>query len=99
MLVPAPRSSLAVRTLAIGAVCLAAVALHGAVRWYGRSFAGVLVTQDCVISSIGTPIWDGIRQGMRFPDRIVRVDGIELDHAGGEYRARRWDRAVEAATD
>jgi signal transduction histidine kinase len=97
MLVPAPRSSITVRALAIAAVCLAVLAVQGAVRWYGRPVAGFLVNPDGTVSSIGTPTWDGIRQGLRFPDRIVSVDGVELRSARGTYRASAWDEAVASA--
>jgi signal transduction histidine kinase len=91
------RSSLAIRGIAIAVLCIAALALHGAVRGYERPIPGLLVTPDGIVSSIGTPGWDGIRQGLRFPDRVVAIDGIDLQGGHGEYRSSTWDRAVEAA--
>lgn len=72
--------------------------LRGAVSWYGHPFAGILVDPDGQVSSFGLPTWDGFRQGLRYPDQILEVDGHALSvPPGGRYRAEVWDRAVEAA--
>ena len=79
------------------AVVVAGISLREAARWYDHPFAGVLVTSDGVVSSIGMPTWSGIEQGLRFPDRLVSVDGKTVAPEDGGYAARSWDRAVEDA--
>ncbi len=79
------------------AVCVAAVALQEAASWYGHPFPGVLITADGNVSSIGMPTWSGVEQGLRFPDRIVSIEGVDVVPAHGEYAARAWDRTVNDA--
>src|SRR5580700_1174164 len=97
MSTPAPRTSLAVWVIASVAVVVASVAVREAALWYGHPFPGVLVTSDGVVSSIGMPTWSGIEQGLRFPDRLVSIDGVAVGAKNGDYAARAWDRAVEDA--
>lgn len=82
---------------AIATLLVGAVALSGAVGWHGRSFPGVLVDPDRAVSSIGLPSWEGMVRGLRFPDRVVAVDGTPLRPTKGELSARQWDREVSAA--
>ncbi|WP_437681072.1 ATP-binding protein [Sorangium sp. So ce131] len=84
------------------AVVLAALVLGGfgmrnALIWYERPFPGVLVDPDGVVSSLGRPSWEGFQKGLRFPDRIVEVNGWRLESTVGRYRASAWDAAVEQA--
>jgi signal transduction histidine kinase len=95
MFTPTPKGRPLIVLIAFAAMCLAAVALHGAVRWYDHPFAGVLVGPGYEISSIGLPTWDGFEKGLRFPDRVVSVDGVELGTSGSPASIRRWDEAVE----
>jgi signal transduction histidine kinase len=83
----------------IGALwtCVAAVALSGAVQWYGHPFAGVLLTPEGRVSSVGMPSWDGIAQGLQFPDQIESIDGVPLVASAGEFAATQWDREVDRA--
>src|SRR5579884_4020811 len=83
--------------LAIGIMLVVALAASHAVRWYGHPFAGVLLTSDGNVSSIGLPTWSGIEQGLRFPDRVESIDGTRLDDSRDDYRARVWDAAVDDA--
>ncbi|HSQ62609.1 MAG TPA: sensor histidine kinase, partial [Polyangiaceae bacterium] len=64
-------------TGAVG-LLVAVLALRGAVSWYHRPFVGVLVDADGTVSSFGLPTWGGLRSGLRYPDRIVEVDGMTL---------------------
>ncbi len=93
----APKVPFAVAAIAMAAALLAAVALQQAAEWYQHPFPGILLTPEGNVSSIGMPTWDGIEQGLRFPDRIVSVDGAPLKSSGGEYAARAWDRAIAKA--
>ncbi|WP_437941148.1 ATP-binding protein [Sorangium sp. So ce341] len=65
--------------------------------WYERPFPGVLVDPDGVVSSLGLPSWEGFQKGLRFPDRIVEVNGWRLESTEGRYRASTWDAAIEQA--
>jgi signal transduction histidine kinase len=91
------KSPFAVLAIAMVAVCVAAVALEKGASWYGHPFPGVLITADGNVSSIGMPTWSGVEQGLRFPDRIVSIEGAPVAPAHGEYAASSWDRAVSDA--
>ncbi|WP_437562373.1 ATP-binding protein [Sorangium sp. So ce542] len=65
--------------------------------WYERPFPGVLVDPDGVVSSLGLPSWEGFQKGLRFPDRVVEVNGWRLESTEGRYRASTWDAAIEQA--
>src|SRR6185437_5990840 len=94
-----PRTSQRLLAIALFAIVAFAICpLRDAIHCYGRPFAGILVDPDGLVSNLGLPTWDGFRQGLRYPDQILSVDGHELvADAGGGYRARVWDRAIEAA--
>src|SRR6185437_2829806 len=93
-----PRSYRLLLASAIAIVAFAMLPLRLAVGWYDHPIAGILVDPDGVVSSFGLPGWDGFRQGLRFPDPIVEVDGRPLvSQRGLEYRAATWDDAVRAA--
>jgi signal transduction histidine kinase len=96
LLHPGPKRRWSIYVAALLCACVATIALAGAVRWYGHPVPGLLVDPDLVVSSIGLPTWDGVRQGLAFPDRIVQVNDVDLraDHGAA---ARLWDRAVEDA--
>ena len=89
------RSSFGAWLIAIVAIVVAFNAIFQAARWYGRPIAGVLVNPDGMVSSIGMPGWSGIEQGLRFPDRILSIDGVPL--AQDARPGRMWDSSVEAA--
>jgi two-component system sensor histidine kinase HydH len=89
-----PQRSPFVWLAALVAGFIAAVAIVNAVRWYDHPVAGVLVTCDLEVSGLGMPDWDSVAKGLAYPDRILRVDGLDLSGPAG---AREWDRAVVAA--
>jgi signal transduction histidine kinase len=93
----APERRLPSILVSILAVSIALVALHGAVRWYGKPFGGLLVDPDATVSSIGLPTWSGIRAGLRFPDEIVAVDGHPRVARPGRHRAEGFAEAIEHA--
>jgi signal transduction histidine kinase len=79
-------------------LCVAGIAVHNAVSSYGMTIAGLLVTPDAVVSNTGLPTWSGVRQGLRFPDRVLKVDDVDLrTPTPGEYPARAFDDAVARA--
>lgn len=74
------------------------VALRSIAPWYGRPVASVLVTPDGVVSGVGLPGWDAYRQGLRFPDRFVEIDGLPLaPRPGGPSVGDAWNAAVASA--
>src|SRR5580698_11647430 len=91
------KSPVAVLVIAAVAICVAAVALEKGASWYGHPFPGVLITADGNVSSIGMPTWSGVEQGLRFPDTMLSIDGVEIAPEHGEYAARAWDRVVSDA--
>jgi two-component system sensor histidine kinase HydH len=93
----APRRRWLVILIAVLAIILAGLAVNNAVRWYDHPFAEVLVDPDGVVSGVGAPSWEGMKQGLRFPDRILSVDGEPLARGTGSYPARVFDRAIDRA--
>jgi signal transduction histidine kinase len=79
-------------------VAIASVAVREAVVSYDMPIGGLLVTPDGVVSNTGLPTWSGVRQGLRFPNRILRADGEELvSHSRADFPARVFDCAVARA--
>src|ERR1700733_1928375 len=97
MLYPSQRRYWAAWAIALLTTYAGASAFQQAVRWYQHPFAGVLITPQGIVSSIGMPTWSGIEQGLRFPDRPLSIDGVPLTSSRGEYAARAWDRAIDEA--
>jgi signal transduction histidine kinase len=83
--------------ITVAALLVGGVGARGAVRWYERPFPGVLVDPDGVVSNVGLPSWEGFQRGLRYPDRVVEVNGWPLESYAGRYRASTWDTAVEQA--
>jgi len=77
-------------------VLFAVLSLQSAIQAYGRPTPGALVDPDGVVSGIGLPTWDGVRQSLRFPDRVLEVDGYPLPASvsGFRHRSDGWDEAV-----
>lgn len=97
MLTP-PRHHRLLLASAFAIIVFALFPLRAATSWYGRPFGGILVDPDGHVSGFGLPWWDGFRQGLRYPDRIVEVDGEPLAAPpGGGHRADVWDRRVAQA--
>ena len=79
-------------------ICIAGVAVHGATVSYGLPIAGLLVTPDAVISNTGLPTWSGVQQGLRYPDRVLKADGVDITSPPpGEYPATAFDAVVARA--
>jgi signal transduction histidine kinase len=88
-----------VSLMAIFALGVLGVAIYDAVGFHGAPIAGVWVEPDGAVSNTGLPSWDGLRKGLRFPDRILEVDGHDVTRPPpGEYRAMVFDRAVAQAS-
>src|SRR5580704_3877242 len=93
----APKTSIAAWIIAVAAACITATAFQQAAHWYQRPIAGLLATPDGNVSSIGMPTWSGIDQGLRFPDRLLSIDGVTIAPSRAIYAGTVWDRAVETA--
>lgn len=70
-----------------GALCLAVLSFFLAVQWIGRPFPGFLVYDNLAVSPFYLEGWSGREAGLRFLDRVVRVNertvstASELDSA------------------
>jgi signal transduction histidine kinase len=71
------------------------VAFWHTLDWYKKPIPGVLVDPDFAVSSVMLPSWDGHRQGLRFPDRVVWAEGHDLSAPGAS--AEVWEQAVAEA--
>jgi signal transduction histidine kinase len=94
---PSPHGGLLPWLVGAGAVLVAALALYAAVSWYGHPIGGMLLTPDLEVSSVGMPSWDGLAKGLRYPDRVLTIDGNKLS-ADGRAGVREWYRAVDRAS-
>ncbi len=84
----------------VAAATLLAISGTGAVRAYGRPLPGVFVDSEMVVSSVGWPSWSGVAAGLRYPDRVVSIDGADVSAASGASLPQRratWERGVETA--
>jgi signal transduction histidine kinase len=97
MLQPLHRRIFLAWAIALLGTCVGATGLQQAVLWFDHPFAGVLITPQGIVSSIGLPTWSGIEQGLRFPDRPLSIDGLDLTASHGQQGARIWDRTVDEA--
>jgi signal transduction histidine kinase len=97
MLTRARRQRWQVYLLALGLFVVGVTATQRAIEWYDHPIAGILVDPDLAVANIGWPTWDGVRDHLRFPDRVVAVDGQDLTRRSDDFPARAWDRAIEAA--
>ena len=82
--------------LLVVSATLLAVTGTGAVRSYGRPLPGVFVDPERVVSSVGWPSWSGVQAGLRYPDRVIAVDGVALSGAARDVGAV-WQDAIEGA--
>lgn len=85
--------------LALITALIVTLALRAAVAWHGAPIAGVLVNPDLMVSSFGLPDWSGPQQGLAFPDRVVKVDGIDLLQMPPLSRPGAWNGAIQNAFD
>jgi signal transduction histidine kinase len=76
------------------ATFIAALALNNAIRWYDHPVGGLLPTADLEVSSFGPPTWDGLAQGLSYPDRILSINDLELSNAPAVVGADAWDREI-----
>jgi signal transduction histidine kinase len=86
-----------VYAIALAAAAVAIVAGQSALEWYGHPFGGMFVDPDMVVSDVGLPSWDGFRQGLAFPDRVVAIDGVDLHGPDREAHDEAWDNAINRA--
>jgi two-component system, NtrC family, sensor histidine kinase HydH len=79
------------------ALAVAAVAVPSAIDWYGQPIAGVLVGPDAVVSDVTNSDWDGSRQGLHYPDRIVAIEGQRIEGLPQAEPGRRLSQIVRRA--
>src|SRR5512133_3281380 len=95
---PNLRGGWAVYLVGAVALVLMVVAVSSAIDWYGQPLPGALVGPDAVVSDVTTPDWDGPRQGLRYPDRIVAIEGYRLDGLPPSERGMRVNRVASAGS-
>lgn len=76
------------------AMAVAVVAIRNALPWYGGPVAGLLVDPSGTVSSLGLPDWDGHRQGLRFPDRVLQIESRDLRGIAPPSRGKAWNEAL-----
>ena len=83
----------------VGVLALAVVAVagSGAIDWYGQPIAGALVGPDAVVSNVTNSNWDGPRQGLRYPDQMVAIEGVRIEGFAPSERGRRLSQLVRQA--
>jgi signal transduction histidine kinase len=79
------RSPSIVLTIAvgIGLLALSAVAVIDVVAAHGRPFPSLLTDPYGSYSAISWPTWGPAPLAVRFPDRVVAVDGVDLPRPSG----------------
>jgi class 3 adenylate cyclase len=56
--------------LLTGAICAVASS-----KWVDRPFAGALINERMAVGNIGRYSWTGIEAGLKYPDKVVAVNG------------------------
>jgi adenylate cyclase len=56
-------------------VMISVSSFMNAVRFLNRPFPGFLVTPRLVIANVGQPTWTGLQAGLKYPDKVIRVNG------------------------
>lgn len=84
--------------LVAGTLLVGLFALGQGLPWYGRPVPGLLVDPDLAVSSLTFPTWEGSEQGLRFPDRVVSVEGQAVA-SGRREGVRHYDDAVSRAIE
>ncbi len=59
-------------------IVIIVISLAGAISWLNRPFAGFLVYKDLYVSVSGQTDWPGPEAGLKFRDRIVAIDGQQV---------------------
>jgi len=71
-------SRLLVYVLAALACVIFLISFRQAVTFVGKPFPGFLVDDNLVVGTFGFPSWSGFVAGLKFPDRVVAIEGIPL---------------------
>jgi class 3 adenylate cyclase len=57
---------------------IALIGLINALKWIDKPFAGFLLNQRMVVAVEGEQHWTGIKAGLKYPDKILKVNGEEI---------------------
>jgi class 3 adenylate cyclase len=57
------------------ALLTALICAVASIQWVDRLFAGALINERMVIGNIGRYTWTGIGAGLKYPDKVVAVNG------------------------
>ncbi|NLI81818.1 MAG: SpoIIE family protein phosphatase [Deltaproteobacteria bacterium] len=63
----------------VATLWLAALCAYRAVESVGKPFGGFVVNRRLFVNAYGRSHWCGIREGLKFPDRIVKAEGTLLN--------------------
>ncbi len=90
------------RWLVLALLILSAATLVGAAvlaaRFLRLPFPGLFTEPTLVVNGLGSPTWSGHAAGLRFPDRLVAIDGEPLNHPTALVEALRTRRVGETVT-
>jgi len=62
-------------TLLLLVAAVTVVCTYNAFQWVGRVFPGFLLNERLAVSTVGQYGWTGTRAGLRYPERVVAVNG------------------------
>ena len=65
----------AIVVVGVGLAALTAVASLSAFRSHGRPFPGLFIDPHASFSAVWWPAWGAERPPLRFPDRLLAIDG------------------------
>jgi class 3 adenylate cyclase len=63
-----------------------AYALFLAIAWPGKTFPGFLINKRMVVGSLGPVYWTGVKAGLKFPDKVLSIEGTEVKSPDELYR-------------
>ena len=72
-------SLVAVVSLAIG--LMGGFCVKNAVHWIAQPFPGFLLNERLVVGNFGRYEWSGARAGLRYPDKVLTIDGMPVASA------------------
>lgn len=78
----APSLSWSVVGAVLVAICaMGALCFKNAVQWIDQPFPGFLVNERLVVGNFGRYEWTGVQAGLRYPDKVRKIDGAAVSSA------------------
>ena len=69
-----PATRLAFFAILLAVVIIGAICAVASVAWIDRPFAGVLINERMAVGNLGRYNWTGIEAGLKYPDKILKVN-------------------------